>query len=499
MIFSLSTISLFTLFSIFAFLVYFIAIPYLTLLTYKAKGYKTYFFPIIGEIYIWIQNFKTKNDIYAWTKELYLKHPDRKVMFSNFNNNIIAIIRDAKYAKDFYSNPQYYVKSGQADIFKPVVEDGGLGMLEGEAWKRHRKIIANSFHYESLRANINSIQSTVREFFDKLTPEDLKKYSVLDRLEEITGEVIGRTFLGERLNNYTYEGMPLTNAMAHLIGDLMGMALSPLGIFLGRKAIDYPITTGSRNLKKKITSIRKICLQIVKDRKESNLGGNDLLASLLETQKLSYPEMRLSDKEIVDEFMTFFIAGMDTTGHLCTMILYHLSQNPEYLKPLEKERKETYSKEKNVTLDTLQTMNELTCVIKETQRTHNPSSMPFYRVAVQDHTLGGELKIKKGTWIRAETFGPSHDPKHFENPLEYNPGRWKENSKKFDPYSYVPFAAGPRNCIGQHLAVAETKIIISEFLERFEYKVKDGYQLRMRQRFLYEPTDEMIFELTPKN
>jgi len=371
-------------------------------------------------------------------------------------------------------------------------------LLEGEAWKRHRKIIANSFHYESLRNNISLIQKTVKESFDKLTTEDLQNFSVLDRLEQITGEVVGRVFFGESLSNYTYEGEPLTNAMAHMIGDLMGVAMSPLGVFLGRKAIDYPMTPGLRSIKRRIDSIRKLCFQIVKDRKELGLRGDDLLTSLLETQKLSEPEMRFTDKEIVDEFITFFVAGMDTTGHLCTMMLYNLNQHPGHFKTLEKERKETYNKEKVVTLETLQAMNELHCIIKETQRTHNPSAWPFYRVAIQDHTLGGDLKIKKGTWIRVETFGLSHNPKNFENPLEFNPARWKDNSKKIDPFSFVPFSAGPRNCIGQHLAVAETKIIMSEFLERFDYKVKDGYQLKMRQRFLYEPTDEMIFELTPK-
>jgi len=433
--------------------------------------------------------------MFAWTKESSLKDPDQKVMITNFNSTILVLIRDPQYAKGFFAKPHLYKKSGNADILKPLA-DGGLVMLEGEAWKRHRKIISNSFHYESLRAHISIVKKTVKEFFDKLTAEDLKSYSALDKLQEITGEVVGRVFFGEKLGDYTHEGHSLTVARTHLVADLMDVCMSPLAVFFGKYALEYPITPRFKTLKRGIDSIRQLCFQIVQDRKESSPESHDLLASLLETQKLSDPELWFAVIEIVDEFITFFVAGMDTTGHLCTMILYDLLPHPENLKTLEQERNETYNKEDTVTVDTLQAMNELYSVIKETMRAHSPAAWPFYRVALVDHKIG-EFAVKKGTWIRVELLALSHHRKYHQSPEDYNPGRWKETAR-IDPYAFVPFAAGPRNCIGQHLAIAETKVIISEFLERFDYKVKDGYELRMSQKFLYEPADEMIFELKSK-
>lgn len=496
--FSLSNLFLSFLFLFSAFIIYYILIPYLNILSYKVKGYHTYFFPILGQIMLWVKNFKTRQDIFAETKESSLKFPNHKVMISNFNNNLLVLIRDPEYAKEFFANPQLYEKSSASDFFKPIVGGGGLAMLEGEQWKRHRKIISNSFHDESLRNNIPIVQKTVKEFFDKLTPEDLNNYSAIDKLQEITGEVVGRIFFGENLNNYTHEGQSLTISMTHLIADLMEASLSPLAIFFGKYAIEYPVFTRFRKLKRRMESIRNLCFKIVRDRKQSgHEGTHDLLASLLETQNLSDIEMRFTDKDIVDEFITFFIAGMDTTGHLTAMILYDLSQHSEHLEILEKERKETYNQEKIITLDTLQKMNELHCVIKETLRLHSPAAWPFYRVALVDHKIGN-LDIKKGTWIRVELLALSHHRKHYQNTEDYDPRRWKEGAEKMDPYAFVPFSAGPRNCIGQHLAVAETKIILSEFLERYDWKIKEGYKLKMRQRFLYEPDDELIFELKPR-
>ena len=143
-------------------------------------------------------------------------------------------------------------------------------------------------------------------------------------------------------------------------------------------------------------------------------------------------------------------------------------------------------------------MDNLHGVLKETLRFYCPAVMPLYRVVVQDHMIG-DLLVKKGQWIKPEFMPLFHDEKYFEKPEKFYPERWKEMGSKLDPYAFTPFSAGPRNCIGQHLAIIESKIIVSEFLERFDYKLKDeNYQLRMIQRFLYEPFEELVFELKPK-
>jgi len=191
------------------------------------------------------------------------------------------------------------------------------------------------------------------------------------------------------------------------------------------------------------------------------------------------------------------VAGMDTTGHLVGMALYNLSKNPEYFDKLKEERNSGYNKEKHVSAEVVQEMEELHCLLRETLRFHSPAPMTFVRVAQTDHKIL-DLNIQKGTWIKPDFFTLFFDEKYFEDPWAFNPERWKDNKNKLDPYAFTPFSAGPRNCIGQHLAIMEAKIIISEFLEKFDIKLRDGYKPRMTFRFLYEPEEDVPLILNPR-
>ena len=114
----------------------------------------------------------------------------------------------------------------------------------------------------------------------------------------------------------------------------------------------------------RVADFRGVCARIITDRKAHPKQANDLLASLLATQESGDVSQRFSDEDIINEFVTFFVAGMDTTGHLIGMTLYNLGRNPQYLKELKEEREKTYNQEKNTTAEILQKMDLLHAVLK---------------------------------------------------------------------------------------------------------------------------------------
>jgi len=433
------------------------------------------------------------DDVLGGVKTFSKDFPDKKAWVANVGTKVVLSLRDSRYIKEFLLNQTGYVKGGVTNFLFPLI-GSGLVLSDGETWRRHRRIISNSFHYESLKANVKTVQNTARELLGKIPQEEYKNFAAIRRIQEITGEVVGRIFFGENLNSYTLYGKPLTIVLADLIGDITVAALTPLSILLGPSAMKRPIFPRYKKLIARINEFRETCLRIIQDRKASGKSGHDLLISLLETQKFSDPEQRLSDNEILDEFLTFFVAGMDTTGHLVGMALYNLTKNPEYFAKLKEEREKGYNKSEYVSAEVIQEMEELHCLLRETLRFHTPAPMTFVRVSHAKHKIL-DLDIQKGTWIKPDFFSLFFDEKYFEDPWAFNPERWKENKNKIDPYAFTPFSAGPRNCIGQHLAIMESKIIISEFLEKFDVKLRDGYKPRMIFRFLYEPEEDVALEL----
>jgi len=419
-------------------------------------------------------------------------HPNNRLLLSHIGKDPLIMLRDAELIQDFYKKQNCYEKIPLPGHLKPLFGNG-LTFSEGDIWKRHRKMIAGSFNNEPLKSKVPLVQATAKEFLGKVGVEGCKGYGVINKMQEITGEVVGRMFFGKDLNNYSIDNKPLTTYLAELASDLFVLTLSPMGLLLDENLVQ--LTPTYAKLMKRVRKLREVCHKIISDRKAQERDkGSDLLTTLLATQTASDPDDKMSDEEIVDEFITFFSGGMDSTGHLIGMALYMLKQHPEYLEKLKAEREMFYKAGQNVEMDNLNKMEELNCFLKETLRFYTPIPFSMDRIAIKGHTLG-DVEIPKGMKVKPDYFAVAFDEKHWAEPEKFNPERWKG---KIDPYTFVPFLAGPRNCIGQHLAMIEAKVIISEFLERFEFDLKDGYQLKMIYRFLYEPEDEILFDLKPR-
>ena len=133
-----------------------------------------------------------------------------------------------------------------------------------------------------------------------------------------------------------------------------------------------------------------------------------------------------------------------------------------------------------------------------------PVATGMERVATKDVDMNG-VKVKKGTVLYACFPANYTDERFHEQPQKFIPVRWSdpkwktlETIKKY-PALFLPFAIGSRTCIGQHLAMNETKIILSLFLKKYNYElVNKDYQLKFTQGFLREPLEDIKYKLTRK-
>ncbi|KAI5655878.1 hypothetical protein M9H77_33065 [Catharanthus roseus] len=173
---------------------------------------------------------------------------------------------------------------------------------------------------------------------------------------------------------------------------------------------------------------------------------------------------KLSDEEIVDLIIIYFLAGNESTGHAVTWAIMLLQKHPQFLQKAKEEQEEIVkrraSREIGLNLSEVKQMKYLEKVIDETLRVVN-ISFALFREAKTDVVLNG-YTVPKGwkvlPWIRSV----HNDPQNYENPYDFNPSRWDDQKVKVG--AFIPFGAGPRYCPGREMAKLDIYVFLHYFL-----------------------------------
>lgn len=193
----------------------------------------------------------------------------------------------------------------------------------------------------------------------------------------------------------------------------------------------------------------------------------------------------LTEEGIREEVDTFMFEGHDTTSMALSWILFLLGHHseiqekvwPEIDMLFDEMERESPDGPPNITLDKIKDLKYLDCIVKEGLRLC--PSVPFIgRRLHEDFTFTTNDKsyqVPAGTIIYVFIYMLHRDPEVFPNPEVFNPDRFlPENcAEKRNPFAYVPFSAGPRNCIGQRFALSELKIVLSFILRNFRIESLD--------------------------
>jgi len=176
---------------------------------------------------------------------------------------------------------------------------------------------------------------------------------------------------------------------------------------------------------------------------------------------------QLTDAEVVDNIVSFVVAGYESTSLGTMWALYHLSKSPEALQKLREENAAIKgTKGEFITMEDISKLKYTAKVVEETIRMANIAPILF-RVAKRDVEYEGYM-IPEGwqvlVWIRSL----HTDPKNFEDPLCFNPDRWNQTVK---PGAFQAFGGGPRICAGNMLARIQLTIILHHLSLGYRWKL----------------------------
>ncbi|XP_066516422.1 cytochrome P450 3A56-like isoform X2 [Hoplias malabaricus] len=184
----------------------------------------------------------------------------------------------------------------------------------------------------------------------------------------------------------------------------------------------------------------------------------------------------LSDHEILSQSMSFMFAGYETSSSTLSFFFYNIATNPDTMKKLQEEIDQTFPNKAPVQYDAMMNMEYLDAAVDETLRLY-PVAGRLDRICKKTVEING-VTIPEGTCIMVPVFPLHRDPEYWPEPEVFKPERFsKENKDSVDPYVYMPFGAGPRNCIGMRFAQVAMKLAIVEILKRFDVSVCEETQV----------------------
>ncbi|XP_035706596.1 cytochrome P450 9e2 [Folsomia candida] len=205
----------------------------------------------------------------------------------------------------------------------------------------------------------------------------------------------------------------------------------------------------------------------IHDRQTKNEKRNDFIQLMLEARedKLKtedHDAELLDDEGIVANAVLFIFGGYDTTSSLLIFTAYSLALHPNIQDKLRTEIGQVLEENGGeLSYDALNKMTYLDMVISETLR-YYPPLFATDRGCTKDYKIPGtEFVMKKGQVLLIPTYGLHHDADYFPEPEKFNPERFSpENKAKINHYAYLPFGAGPRNCIGMNNLDFDLPIIL---------------------------------------
>ncbi|KAK4871710.1 hypothetical protein RN001_015834 [Aquatica leii] len=379
------------------------------------------------------------------------------------------------------SGTKNLTKSRIYDVFTPWLQTGLLTST-GSKWKSRRKILTPAFHFSILQVFMRIFIEKSELLLKQIENECTKKYTeVLPLLAEFTLHSICESSLGTRLNSKKKHHASYVQAIYKMGELIINRIVRP---WLHTDTVYY-FSRDYKDRNRIIKYLHDFSMSVIQKRKQS-FNEDDKLENLDDInskKKLALLDVLISaqkngvdidDDGIREEVDTFIFEGYDTTLTCLSFTLMILANHPEIQNKVVDELNSIFlNSNRPPTYQDIQNMIYLEMVIKESLRMY--PSVPFIaRTTDQEIVTKDGYVIPSGTSIHIFIHHVHMNPEIYPNPKKFDPYRFlPENSKKRHHFAYLPFSAGPRNCIGQKYAMVELKVALSAILRHFVLELVD--------------------------
>jgi cytochrome P450 len=374
-------------------------------------------------------------------------------------------------------NARNYHKSPLYAKLRTSLGDGLL-TSEGAFWLRQRRIAQPAFHRQRIAALATAMAAAAGEtaarweaFATAGRPVD-----IADEMMQLTRTVVVRTLLGGDLGPYADRVDHAWSVMNEYIAE---------GFWsLGFRDLFNPAK------RRRFDTARAVLGQavdyVIERRRREPSDRTDLLSLLMSAQDEETGEV-MTDEQLRVEITTFLLAGQETTSLALTWTWYLLSQHPSAQRALEEEV-DSALHGRLPGFDDLADLQYTRMVIEESLRLY-PPAWGFSRQALADDELGG-YPLPRGWLAFIVPYVLHRLPAFWDDPETFDPERFTpERSAARPKFVYLPFGAGPRQCIGSQFALVEAQLVVATLSQSYRlrhvptHRVEPWPLITLRPRF----------------
>ncbi|CAG9865043.1 unnamed protein product [Phyllotreta striolata] len=458
-------------------------------------------------------NFKEMFNLFAQRRSfaesvmmLYDMFPEKRFGGIYSFKQPILMIRDPDLLKELtVKNFDHF--TDHTNIISEVAEPlwgKNLFALKGKRWREMRPILSPSFTSSKMRGIFTLISECAENFTDfyRNFKEDTIEIELKDSFTRFTNDVIATAAFGvksdsltDRDNRFYVMGKEMTSFGANTVSGTMKMlfliafpgVFEALNLRIFRKEVaDFFINTieDTVETRKKKGIVRPDMIHLLieaqkgsSETKEAEALEDDSFAAQTESDlgRTQGVQRELTNMDIAAQAMIFFFAGFESVSSMMCFMGYELAVNEEIQDRLREEILDTLNNNNGkLTYEALIKMDYMDMVVSEVLRKW-PAAAAVDRQCTKPYTiqpkLPGEkpvtIELKQAIWI--PIFGIHRDPSIYPDPEKFDPERFNEyNRTNIKPFNYIPFGAGPRNCIGSRFALLEIKTVFFHLLANFK-------------------------------
>lgn len=347
----------------------------------------------------------------------------------------------------------------------------GLLTSEGDTWRQQRGLIQPYF----ARRRLPGLAAVVCEQFDSMTAEW--------DAAAARGEVIDLSFAMSLLT------FRLT-AAALFHADTSRWDRRLVGILTDALPVLTDMTEEAFRVAQ--TYLGTVAYHVVAERLQA--GDADDLFTALRTSNTEESHAWA----VFDHVVTMLLAGYETTASVITWACYLLANHPDVRVQLERHVHAVAGDRPLVQAD-LASLPYLTAVVRETMRLYPPAWIIGRRALDADRI--GDTEIPAQSVVAISPYTLHRHARYWHEPDTFDPRRFcsDEAERRREPFSYIPFGAGPRTCIGSNFALVEAPLVIGRLLQRYEMTLVNDEPVHPRGIFVLVPSAPIRMQLTRRS